>query len=257
MGFYLDGYVLRPARVGRGNSPATAEATSGVDRDHCQPADYGYDLNTTRDVAPYADMYRAAVLDRPDRVSEEYCVWAATTGNLSNVSGGGIAFQTIGDPKYVLPIAGTLTVLPLFEDGTDKFIVRDAGGRDIESVSSIMIITGLGVQVPVLAAGGFTFDSASGILTLSAATLLVLGGGFSEERRDKVLTVFYALASVKCWWSRNDSDVVRFGWNGKTQRWEPYQGGPPRNLGVLTSEDSYTATPRPTRFEAGDYLGTR
>ena len=103
MGFDLNGYVLRPARAATGNSSDADEATTGVDRDHITVADMaalGYAARPTDPVEPYADMYRAAVLLQPtDRaVSREYCLFAATSGYLSNTTDEVKFWWTRNDP---------------------------------------------------------------------------------------------------------------------------------------------------------------
>ena len=103
MGFDLNGYVLRPARAASGNSPDADEATTGVDRDHIEPATMttlGYDVVPTDPVEPYADMYRAAVLLQPTgrAVSREYCVFAASTGFLSDTTDEVTFWWTRNDP---------------------------------------------------------------------------------------------------------------------------------------------------------------
>ena len=75
MSFNLDGYVLRPSRIAPGNASSTGEVTVGVDRDHVDPTDFGYDLSVSRVVEPCGDMYRAAVLGRPEAAQEEYLFW--------------------------------------------------------------------------------------------------------------------------------------------------------------------------------------
>ena len=144
MGFNLNGYILRPARVAGGNSPDTDEATTGVERDHITPdtlSGLGYLATPTRPVEPYADMYRAAVLQKPDSQSgtEEYCVFAAVTSSLSTVDSGDSVVIEEG-PSAVTPIPGTLTV-GAFTDGTSTFRLTDPGGRDISAIFSLAIVS--------------------------------------------------------------------------------------------------------------------
>lgn len=103
MGFDLNGYVLRPARAATGNSSDSDEATTGVDRDHITVADMttlGYAALPTDPVEPYADMYRAAVLLQPTEraTSREYCLFAATTGYLSDTTDEVKFWWTRNDP---------------------------------------------------------------------------------------------------------------------------------------------------------------
>lgn len=255
MGFNLNGYVLRPARLATGNAVSTGEATTGVCRDHIEPGtmgSLGYDILPSRPVEPYADMYRAAVLLRPDKRvgTDEYIIWAATTGSFSTVESA--AFQIEGDPAGVTASAGSLTV-GAFDDGTDTLFVEDLGGRDLASVTVLTLIRGDLPTTPITA----TFSSQDpliGRVVLDGTTLTSLGGGFSPDRGDTVSQVSYILAGPKFWWSRNDSVTTRFGWNGKNARWEPFQGSLPQNLGASGEEDNYELSPPPSRFSVGDLL---
>ena len=93
MGFYLDGYILRPARVAPANAPSTSEAMTGVNVDHVRPQDYGYQSTTSDPVTVNGLMYQAAVLNRPSTSTDEYCIWAATTGMLSTPKGEGYCVE--------------------------------------------------------------------------------------------------------------------------------------------------------------------
>lgn len=262
MGFYLNGYVLRPARVAPANSPSTSEATSGVSHDHILPQDYGYHTSPTAPIDVCGLMYQAAVLNRPVPSTDEYCLWAATTGSLSTPPGAA-DFLVDGGSSSVLPVGAGLIVtrvvflngLPRSTEftGTDTLLVQDPNGRDIKNVTTISFrIAGI-IPVDVTLSGGgvgFTFDAASGYATLTAAGIALLAGGFSEAGGDSVVSAWYALSPPTFWWSRNDTTCLRFGWDGESQRWAPYQGGPPQSLGVLKPDTSFTLSPKPTRFVA-------
>ena len=252
MGFNLSGYVLRPARVATGNASSTGEATSGVSRDHLSPAEMlaaGYEIPAPRDVEPYADMYRAAVLLRGGG-TDEYLVWAATSGSLSTVDSD--AFRISGDPTYVQPAEGSLTV-GTYTDGTATFYVRDENGRDLSSVTGMTLLRGdtLGQVVAAFDPGQ---DPLIGKVVIDAATLSSMGGGFSVGRGDQILLVSYRLSGPTFWWSRNDSQATRFGWDGSKGRWVPFQGTTPQDLGEVGSKDSYELSPPPSRFSVGDTL---
>ena len=268
MGFNLNGYVLRPARVASGNSPDTNEATTGVDRSLMDPADMtalGYTVvpsGAGEAVEPYGDMYRAAVLQKPSsRENEEsYCVFAASTGSLSTVESAYLAQSA--SATAVTVVAGSLSVGG-HDDGTSTFLLLDPGGRDISSVTSLVILKGPiipGVDptyVTVTEGGSPGFESQDpsvGKVVLDADALNDLDGGFSEARGDQVFLITYILASPTFWWTRNDQDTTRFGWDGKNQRWSPLQGSPPRNLGPINNEDEFKLTPPLTRFAIGDLL---
>ena len=256
MGFDFDGYVLRPPRVAGGNAQSTGEATSGVDRDHKTLTGYTSGLEPTgRPPEPFADAYRAAVLLRSD-AGTEYLLWAANNGSLATVETSDYSIE--GSTSFVKSVTGTLTVtqvLPTpvtYTDGTDTFVVKDAGNRTLYSVTVLDLKRGdTGTVVSsVLASQNMT----TGKVVLDAATLVSLGGGFSDERGDKVTSVEYVLARVSFWWTRNDAALARFGWDGQSSRWAPLKGQPVLDLGPLTTDTTYTLGPKPSRFTVGDYL---
>ena len=256
MGFDLNGYVLRPARAATGNASSTDEATTGVDRDHIDPAtmtSLGYSAVPSNPVEPYADMYRAAVLLQPTAraTKREYCLFAATTGSLSTIED--TAFTLFGLASTVNPIPDDLPVdAGAFNDGTLSFYVRDPNSRDISSVTSIVIAKG-GATPATLVASVASFDPLSGLTTITDPGL---GGGFSLERGDAIIGSYYVLAGVSFWWTRNDPDdgITRFGWDGIAQKWLPLKGSSPRNLGPVDPDETYKLTPPPSRFQVGDTL---
>lgn len=266
MGFNLNGYILRPARVAGGNSPDSDEATTGVDRDHITPDSLdvlGYVALPDKPVEPYADMYRAAVLLKPsDRTStEEYCVFAATTSSLS-VLDEGDSVLIEGGSSTTTPLTGTLTVTGSggpYEDGTAAFRLLDPGGRDISAIQYMGILSpdlGL-IEVKAGEAIGFDdtlSDLSVGTVVLNAGALTALGGGFSPERGDIIVSVYYILSPPTYWWTRNDQDLTRFGWDGMNQRWSPLPGTLPRDMGSVIPEETYKLAPPPTRFSIDDIL---
>jgi len=265
VGFNLNGYILRPARVAGGNSPDTDEATTGVERDHITPTvmtGLGYQALPTKPVEPYADMYRAAVLQKPtDRAStEEYCVFAAVTSSLSVVEEGDSVLIT-GTSAMVTPVAGNLVTsnptLPSdpYQDGTATFRLTDPGGRDISGITYLAVLSadpaiGL-VEIKEGEAIGFDStlsDLSVGTVVINAAALAALGGGFSVDRGDVVVVVYYTLSPPTFWWTRNDQDLTRFGWDGLNQRWSPLAGTTPRDMGGVVPEETYKLAPPVTRF---------
>lgn len=258
MSFDLSGYVLRPARSASGNSTSTGESTTGVCRDHISPSALsaaGYELAVGRDVEPYADMYRAAVLLRTSESTDEYMIWAATTGSYSTVESE--AFTINGNPDFVTSAKGSLTV-GAFSDGTDTLYVQDSGGRDLSSlldpVTNLQLMRG--DDQSLVTAAFSSQDPSTGEVVLDSATQTLLGGGFSKKRGDLVLIVQYVLAGPRFWWSRNDSEALRFGWDGGAGRWTPFKGSPPQDLGAALEDpdETYELSPPPTRFEAGEEL---
>ena len=249
MGFDFDGYVLRPPRVATGNAQSTGEATSGVDRDHKSLTGYTSGLEPTgRPPEPFADAYRAAVLLRSE-AGAEYLLWAANNGSLTTVETPDYAIA--GNTNFVTVVAGTLSVSP-YTDGTDTFIVKDAGNRSLYSVTFLSIKRG---DTSALVSATFiSQDMVSGKVVLDAATLTSLGGGFSEARGDTLSSVAYVLARARFWWTRNDAALTRFGWDGQSGRWAPLKGQPVLDLGPLVADTTYTLGPKPSRFSVGDYL---
>ena len=252
MGFYLDGYVLRPARVAPANAPSTSEATTGVSMDHALPQDHGYNTALTDPVNVCGLMYQAAVLDNPTTSTDEYCIWAATTGMLSTPTGDGYGVE---GGRVSIP-TGNVQVIrgsDIYNDGVTSFLVQDEGGRDISNVLRLFVnVPGVaGSDARTLEVGSdFTYDTTTRKLTLTLAGKNQLGGGFSAQAGDVIGSTSYSLAAPTFWWCRNDAVTARFGWDGKNQRWSPYQGSTPVNLGILESDASFTLSPKPTRFEA-------
>jgi hypothetical protein len=265
VGFNLNGYILRPARVAGGNSPDTDEATTGVERDHITPVvmtGLGYQALPSKPVEPYADMYRAAVLQKPaDRASTvEYCVFAAVTSSLSTVEEGDSVLIE-GTSAMAAPVAGNLPTsnptLPSdpYQDGTATFRLTEPGGRDISQIYYLSVLSGdpaIGL-VEIKQGETIGFDStlsdlSTGTVVINAATLAALGGGFSVERGDVVVSVYYTLSPPTFWWTRNDQDLTRFGWDGLNQRWSPLAGTTPRDMGGVVPDKTYKLAPPPTRF---------
>lgn len=181
------------------------------------------------------------------------------------------------DPAVGMPLHwGT------FLDGSSRIIVTDDGNRSIGQILSIVIARGdeddyddddwkdeedidpanhAGqardgsnpyVQLfPILAADQ---DADAGIVNLTASQLTQLGGGFSVERGDRVVVVRYTVAAPRFWWTRNDRYENRFGWRNDSQRWEPWRGGSPKNIGRLLFDEQYELKPRITNLPIGAYL---
>ena len=284
MGLEIDGYVLRPARSAPANAITTGEAVTGVDRTHVDfemPSNYGYYLSVAqRPVAPFADQYRSAVLLRPEAGKEEFLVWAANTSNFSVLAEDtefGL-WDVLGDPDFVTASAGSLEATNLIEplepyaDGTDKLIVADEYQRSLYEVDAVVIRRGdlplvpygIGDKAVLFNPDGVNFSGGiaeqnpvTGAITLSDAAgniLEALGGGFSVARGDTVTFVAYRLAPPTFWWTKNEPNLTRFGWNGKVSRWEPLKGSLPQHLGKVKEDETYQLFPRPVRFEAGSEL---
>ena len=165
---------------------------------------------------------------------------------LFPITRAGVSTQFVTDGMVV----GTITKTA-FADGTDRVIVTDGGSRSIAGVTGITVTRGDDPLTGI----ALTFasqDADAGLVVLDGASLSALGGGLSQSRGDSVVLVTYYLAAQKFWWTRNDSYLKRFGWNGAIQRWEPFRGGKPVDLGGI--QTSTTLLPHPSRFTVGDTL---
>ena len=263
MSLNTTGFVLRPPRTAPANATTTGEVTNGVSRDHkALPGSYAFAVPFAE---TSADQYRAAVLQNPQEPSEEYLVWAASSSNITLLEDVAWA-ETAENPAGTVSIPeGSLTVIDgigFQTDGTSTLVVRDTGGRSLYQTRLITVTrgdTGAEVEAGPDAVGGPTYDFTSqdadaGLVSLSSAALVALGGGVSTLRGDSISVVTYIVAAARFWWTRNDLDVTRFDWNGKTNRWEPLRGNTVKDIGVLTADGEYILMPRPTRFSVGSYL---
>lgn len=251
MSFDTSGYVLKCARSAPSNATSTAGATSGVLREHADlPGDYVV-LGDLVEVA--ADQYRVAVLDTPSETTQEYLFWAANTSNIAILED---ASWEITQGTGSIPVGSTSFVVgpTTYVDGTNRVIVTDDGGRSIAGVTRITLVRGDDPANPIVVTSFASQDADAGVVTLSPATITLLGGGLSQARGDSVSAVGYYLAAQKFWWTRNDANLQRFGWEGLTQRWVPFKGGSPIDLGEILGDGSYTLVPRPSRFSVGDFL---
>lgn len=263
MSIPADGFVLRPPRVAPSNATSTGEALTGVLRDH-KPLPVSSAFYTSPDdlFEPHADMYRASVLRNPDGDQEEYLVWAANSSSFAVLEHPAWTVQSDNPTSSVTIPVGTLEVVDAFvdphQDGTDRLVVADLGGRSLAQVRQVTIRRG-DTEADVVAGPDALTDFAlqdadAGNVVLDAATLTALGGGVSRSRGDTIVQVSYILAAARFWWTRNDPRVTRFGWNGTTQRWEPFKGSPPRRLGLLLDGRTYELSPKPERFVVGETL---
>ena len=246
-----DGFVLKSPRSAPSNAQGTSGADSGVSRTHADlPGAYGLPGNL---VEASADQYRASVLLSPGQTTREYLLWAANSSNLAILEDPSWA---VSDGTGSIP-SGSLTVADSTygtrNDGTDRVVVVDNGGRAIAGILSVTVKRGdTGAQVTAVSFA--SSNPTSGVVTLDSADLALLGGGMSRTRGDEVRAVSYYVAAQRFWWTRNDGQTTRFTWDGGTQRWVPLRGGPPRSVGTLVRAGEYTLVPRPNRYSVGDYL---
>lgn len=253
MGFDTSGYVLKSARSAPSNATSTAGADSGVLREHADlPGSYALPGNF---VEVAADQYRAAVLYNPDTATQEYLFWAANSSNLAVLEDASWALDlgTGSIPTGTTPFTVGPTTYP---DGTAHVVVTDDDDRSIASVLGLTVVRGDDPTNPVVltSADFASQDADAGLVVLGASALTALGGGLSVARGDTISAVSYYLAAQKFWWTRNDSDLQRFGWDGTTQRWTPFKGSPPTSLGKVLEDESYALIPHPSRFSVGEYL---
>lgn len=259
--------MVRPARFASSNAESTNEAASGVSRDHIVLSELVdgslyryYRLCPDGPVEPYADMFRASTLLRPDPGTEQYIVWAAAGGSVSTLENDSFVIQ--GNKDYVTPSSGTIEVdSGAYTDGTRTFLVQDPGNRNIGNIYSITLQRGDTGDAFTASKNDGDFDGAASDATVGKFVVTEswantnLGGGFSGERGDKVVSVFYILSGVKFWWSKNDANKTRVKWDADLDRWAPIQGGVPTNLGPVDPEgDFYTLGPPPSQYPSGEYL---
>jgi hypothetical protein len=237
-----------------------------------------------------ADQYRAAILQAPGVGTTEYLLWAQNTSQLALVDDPSW-WTNLGDGT--IP-EGTLTVVdafpfevaePLpenfgfFSDGTDRVVIADRGNRDIGLIFRLVVARGDFLREDVYDDDGWedpedpvnsqregdppflVFDiepenqsPSAGIVRLTNAQLAQLSGGLSQDRGDRIVEVIYTAAPARFWWTRNDRYEKRFGWNGQTQRWEPFKGGPVANLGRLAFDTIYQLDPKFGNLPINAYL---
>ena len=176
-----------------------------------------------------------------------------------------------------------------FLDGTSRVIVVDNGGRTIGRIIALVVARGDvdtydddgwsnpdwttipnagrdgDVPYQVLHIASADQEPDAGIVRLTAAQVglfddaatggnATLGGGLSRQRGDRIIAVRFAVAAPKFWWTRNDRYEKRFGWSDKYQRWEPYKGTAPKNLGRLLFDQTYQLGPKPKPLPVNSIL---
>jgi len=254
---FFNGFTLKGAKTSPSNATTSAPADSGVAREVGTLDGARYPSGQPDLVEARADQYRVAVLDA-EAGEQEWLVWAANSGSIATLEGP--AWTTTEGtgriPQGGVGVLDTNATSGQSDDGSARIIVTDDGGRDVGGVVSIRFTRGdNGVQYLLTSTGGdFSFAQGAGSITLlpSAATLAATQPvdntmpALSLTRGDRIDEVSYWVAAARFWWTRNDPYTRRFGWNGSTQKWEPYRGGAPTSLGRITPEGGqYTLDPRP------------
>jgi len=252
MSFDLTGFVLRAPRTAPSNFTTTDEASNGVDRDF-KPLSDDYAIPAPEFVEIAADQYRAAVLLRGLDGQTEYLVWAANSANLSDSA----SFEVENEGSVTFPQGDTIVTDEDSEfgaSGSNRAIVVDDANRTVDMLTSLVVRRGDTGEDLELVDGG-DFNPVSGVFTVTDEDLLTaLGGGLSAPRGDRAREVKYELAAPTFWWSRNDRYENRFLWDGRTQRWRPLRGTPPRDLGALLQDEDYVLSPAPSTITVGNYL---
>ena len=258
----FDGYILYGSRTSQVNAPSSSPADVGISRD-VRPLSADYTITGQPSlVDARGDQYRTAIVHTSPEGDEEYLLWAANSSSLALVEDSSWA-TTEGTGS--VPV-GTLSVngSPIRTDGSPYVIVNDNGSRTLAGVVSITIQRGGSSTLYILtvAAGDISCaDPSSGVVTLQPTLQTLLATSpvdptkpaLSQDRGDVVVSVNYWVAASRFWWTRNDPYQTRFGWRGASQRWEPYRGGPVKNLGVLLTGVVSTLSPRP-RVSIRSYL---
>lgn len=264
MSFALSGFVLRAPRVAPANAIATDEPTNGVEQDYKSLPQPEYSIPAPEFTSLAEDQYRASTL-LGDSVETEYLIFAANTADLQDRA----AFEVQGQATAVIG-TGNLTVTQFIPDpdpnnpfntattveltdGTDRVFIFDSANRTVNDVPTLVVVRGdTGVEVDVSTV--ISWNPVTSTATITGPTqLAALDGGLSQTRGDSVRTVTTVLAAPTFWWTKNDQYEVRFKWDGQRGRWAPLKGTPPRNLGRLLKDESYTLSPAP-RVAIGDYL---
>ena len=283
MGFDFTGRVLRAPRNAPGNAATTSDPNNGVVRDvHTAALNRAAADPAIMDLA--GDQYRAAVLEAPGTSPHEYLVWTAFSSQLGMLDDH-LAWW-VEDGSGAVPV-GTLTV-GTYGDGTLKVIATDDGGRQIGQITHLVIARGdetyddagwVSVSAPSSGRQGTApyhvvvplvtdQDPLSGIVTLRDGNVYtapdtglvlsdlstLLDGGLSLARGDTVVGVRYTLSAVKFWRTRNDRYETRFGWSDALQRWMPYKGSAPVDLGRLLFDTAYKLSPPLTNLPVGAVL---
>lgn len=233
----FDGQVLPGARSSTSNADTTGAVTSGVSRSVTTTSTPQYPTASVVDVG--GSRYRATLLESGS--TTEYLLWAASTGPLAIAPGTVSTHGTVAITKGTLP-AGSHT------DGTHRVVVTDNGGGNIASVTSLTFLQG-GTSTPVVYTGvDFSFDPVSSTVTFHTVVV-------SAARGDSFTATEYTLDAARFNWTRNDPTCTRFGWNGAHRKWEPFKGGPVKNLGKLTADAGakYVLSPVP-QVPVGEYL---
>lgn len=254
----FDGQVLPGARASTSNADTTGEVSSGVSRAVFTSSTPAYPTATVTDIN--GARYRATMLESGQTV--EYLLWANSSGPLTVAPG-----ATSTEGNVTLP-TGTLTVndpsVPsgVHTDGTRNVVLTDNGGASISSLTGLTYVRGGTTARVSFTAPDFAFDPVSGMVTLND-TATVRGAvdvpvsdpvAVSFSRGDTFTLARYTVGPATFNWTRNDPGATRFGWNAAHRKWEPYKGGPVKNLGKLLSSagSSYTLSPVPS--SVGGYL---
>lgn len=236
------------------------------------------------------DQYRAAVLQAPGTSPHEYLVWVANSSQLALVDDPSwwTDLGTGSIPMGLETVANLVTPSAPYTDGTIRLVVADNGDREIGTITHLVVARGdktyndlgwvssdnpaagrLGtVPYEVVVPAAADQNGTAGLVTLKDSNVFtatgtglavgtlatVLGGGLSLKRGDSIQEVRYTVAPLKFWWTRNDRYETRFGWDGKLQRWKPYKGSAPVNLGKLAYDTTCTLVPKMRTLPLGATL---
>jgi hypothetical protein len=254
----FDGQVLPGARASTSNASTTGEVSSGVSRAVFTSNPAQYPSASITDIQ--GARYRTTLLGSNQTV--EYLLWADSSGPLVVAPGTESTKGTISIPTGTLTVNdATVPLTGVRTDGTNRVILTDDGGANIASLITMKFVRGGTIIEVTFTAPDFTFDPASGTITLNdtanvraAVNVPALDPvAISSSRGDKFTSVTYTLSGARFNWTRNDPTGTRFGWNAAHRKWEPYKGGATKNLGRLASSGRFTLTPVPLT-QVGNYL---
>lgn len=277
MGIEFKGKLLQPPRIAQGNAVTTGEPLDGVPQaTTVVPNAFSAAAGAPPLVAPSVHLWNTLIADGSD-TSTEWLVWANRSANLTVVENSNwFATSETG----IIP-NGSLTVSGNFSDGSGHVLVQATGNHDLSAIQAVVVARGdvsdysdegWNVTLPLdvtqgrkgskpylvlltTAVGGVAAQDPIGqIVTLTNGQKTTLDGGLSIGRNDKIIEVIATRAQATFWWTRNDTDLQRFGWDGKSNRWQPLKGLAPKDLGMLPSDGgTFVLDPAPIQ-KLGDVL---
>lgn len=256
---FFQGYVYQGSRSSTTNAPTTSPPDNGVSR--CvRELPNGYPSGQPGLVEARADQYRVATTGQV-----EYLTWAANTSSLATVEdpSWSVTSGTVSIPQGTLTVLDPSSPTGVRTDGSDTVVLVDNQTRSIQGLTTLTFRRGgTTTDTNFVVNVDVSFDPVSGAVSIldtattrSATNVPLSGIPAASSARGDTLTASYYLSAPRFWWTKNEEGRTRFGWDGTTQKWAPYKGGSPKDLGVLSSSATAgsSLSPRPTT-PIGSYL---